>query len=179
MKKALTIIIIIAIFILLFINKNNLLKLFYPIKYSEYVEQYSKEYSVDKYLIYATIKAESNFDEKAISSKKAMGLMQLMLGTAKDIAKTLNTSVNSEKILDPQINIQFGTKYISQLIQKYNDIGLSLAAYNAGSSNVDAWINNGTLKSDGSNIENIPFKETNNYVRKILKNYEIYRTIYK
>ena len=67
-----------------------------------------------------------------------------------------------------------GTKYISILIQKYNNINLALTAYNAGSGNVDNWINDGTLKSDGSDIEKVPFTETNNYVRKILRDYKIY-----
>ena len=175
MKKILTIAFLILIFLLVYINKNNILKIFYPIKYSEYVEKYSEEFNVDKYLIYATIKAESNFNEKAQSRKGAMGLMQLMQNTAYDIAKTLNTNIEEDKIIEPETNIKFGTKYISTLLQKYGNIGLALAAYNAGSSNVDSWISNNTLKKDGSDIENIPFKETNNYVRKILKNYEIYK----
>ena len=178
MKKILTIAFLILIFLLVYINKNNILKIFYPIKYSEYVEKYSEEFNVDKYLIYATIKAESNFNEKAQSRKGAMGLMQLMQNTAYDIAKTLNTNIEEDKIIEPETNIKFGTKYISTLLKKYDSIGLALAAYNAGSSNVDSWISNNTLKKDGSDIENIPFKETNNYVRKILKNYEIYKKLY-
>ena len=65
------------------------------------------------------------------------------------------------------------------LMQKYENINLALAAYNAGSGNVDNWIQDGTLKDDGSNIENIPYTETNNYVRKILRDYEIYQKLYK
>ena len=64
-------------------------------------------------------------------------------------------------------------------MQKYNSIELALAAYNAGSGNVDSWIKQNKIKSDGSDIENIPFKETNNYVRKILKDYKIYQELYK
>ncbi len=56
---------------------------------------------------------------------------------------------------------------------------LALAAYNAGIGTVQKWIDNGTIKSDGSDIENIPYKETNNYVRKVLKNYRIYNEISK
>ena len=87
--------------------------------------------------------------------------------------------LNEENILEPDININIGTKYISMLIQKYGNINLALAAYNAGSGNVDGWIEKGTLKSDGSDIENVPFTETNNYVRKILRDYEIYKQIYE
>ena len=182
MKKLLSIILIIII-IIFGINynkiKNMTLRKIYKIDYSEYVERYSEEYQVDKYLIYAIIKAESNFSEEAVSSKGAKGLMQLMQTTAEEIATKINIEVTEENILNPDININLGTKYISILIQKYGNIGLSLSAYNAGSGNVDKWIANGTLKNDGSDIENVPYTETNNYVRKILRDYEIYKQLYK
>lgn len=130
-------------------------------------------------MIYAIIKAESNFEQDAVSHREARGLMQLMYSTAEDIAGKVNIELNQENILEPDININLGTKYISMLIQKYDNINLALAAYNAGSGNVDGWIEKGTLKADGSDIENVPFTETNNYVRKILRDYEIYKNIYK
>lgn len=179
MKKILIIVLIIAIiFFIIYINRNAVMKGFYIIKYNEYVEKYSAEYNVDKYLIYATIKAESNFNEKAESNKGAKGLMQLMNFTAKDIAKGIDIEIENVDLFDPETNIKFGTNYLSKMMQKYNNIELALAAYNAGSGNVDSWINQGTIKNDGSDIENIPFKETNNYVRKILKNYRIYKELY-
>ena len=151
----------------------------YKLEYTEYVKKYANEYNVDEYLIYAIIKAESNFEPDAVSHRGAKGLMQLMYSTAEDIAKRINVNLNEDNILDPDININLGTKYISMLIQKYNNTNLALAAYNAGSGNVDGWIEKGTLKSDGSDIENVPFTETNNYVRKILRDYEIYKNIYE
>ncbi len=151
----------------------------YKLEYTEYVKKYANEYNVDEYLIYAIIKAESNFEPNAESHRGAKGLMQLMYSTAEDIAKRINVNLNEDNILEPDININLGTKYISMLIQKYNNINLALAAYNAGSGNVDGWIEKGTLKSDGSDIENVPFTETNNYVRKILRDYEIYKNIYE
>lgn len=181
MKKLLFLIIIIILVIVTF-NFNNirtfLLVRLYPIKYSEYVELYSKEYNIDKELIYAIIKAESNFEAQAVSSKGACGLMQLMQSTAEEVARKINAKIDENTILEPKVNINLGTKYISLLIEKYENIGLALAAYNAGSGNVDSWIANGTLKEDGSNIENIPYKETNNYVRKILRDYKIYQELY-
>ena len=151
----------------------------YKLEYTEYVKKYANEYNVDEYLIYAIIKAESNFEPDAVSHRGAKGLMQLMYSTAEDIAKRINVNLNEDNILEPDININLGTKYISMLIQKYNNTNLALAAYNAGSGNVDGWIEKGTLKSDGSDIENVPFTETNNYVRKILRDYEIYKNVYE
>lgn len=125
-------------------------------------------------MIYALIKAESNFDPNAVSHQNAQGLMQLMYSTAEEVANKSGIDLNEDNILDPQININIGTQYIAKLIDKYDCIELALAAYNAGSGNVDKWIKNGIIKSDGSDIENIPFKETNTYVRKIMRDYKIY-----
>ena len=174
--KRLIVVIIIAIVIIatsILINKL-MIKLLYKKEYSEYVSKYSQEYGVDENLIYALIKAESNFDANAVSNKNAQGLMQLMYSTAKDVAKKSGIELTEENILEPEININIGTKYISTLLEKYECVEVALAAYNAGSGNVDKWIANGTIKADGSDIENIPFKETNTYVRKIMRDYEIY-----
>lgn len=185
MKKLIKTVIILLIIIFIFnildlnIIKNKFLIKIYRTDYYEYVDKYAKQYDVDPYLIFAIIKAESNFNEYAISNKGAQGLMQLMYSTAEEIANKSNIDINEQNILQPDININIGTKYISMLIQKYQNINLALAAYNAGSGNVDNWINDGILLKDGSNIENIPFVETNQYVRKILRDYKIYQQIYK
>lgn len=150
----------------------------YPKKYETEVIKYANLYEVDEDLIFAIIKAESNFDPDASSSKGAIGLMQLMYDTADDVAEIVGIGIDKQSLAEPETNINLGTKYISILIDKYGNLELALAAYNAGSGNVDAWINDGTLKSDGSNIENVPYKETNNYVRKILRDYKIYQEIY-
>lgn len=181
LKKIIIFAIIIGI-VVLFLNyrniKNFILKKIYIKEYTDYIEEYSRQYEVDSNLIYAIIKAESNFNEEAVSNKEAKGLMQLMYSTAIDVAKILKIDIDEEKILEPKYNIMLGTKYISMLIAKYNNIGLALAAYNAGSGNVDKWISENTINSNGDNIENIPFKETNNYVRKILRDYRIYEQLY-
>lgn len=186
MKKIMIALIIILLIFILIVPvglPEKVMKILYPIKYENFVESYSEKYQVNKYLIFALIKAESNFNEQAVSSKEAKGLMQIMDSTAKDICKKLDITISQEeiskKLLQPQFNINLGTKYISTLIAKYDSIELALAAYNAGSGNVDSWIKDGTLNSDGSNIENVPYKETNNYVRKILRDYKIYKDLYE
>ena len=178
--KILIAIILLGMILFFILNMKNLvIKKIYPLKYSECVEKYSEEYNIDKYLVYSIIKAESNFDENAESKRGAQGLMQLMPSTAEEIAEKLEINLNEEKdIFDPDTNIKIGTKCLNILIKKYSNINLALAAYNAGSGNVDKWINEGTLKGDGSDIENIPYLETNNYVRKILRDYEIYKDLY-
>ena len=155
------------------INKL-MIKTLYKKDYSEYVIKYSQKYEVDENLIYALIKAESNFKADAISNKNAQGLMQLMFATAEEVANKNGIELTEENILNPDININIGTKYISILLEKYECVELAIAAYNAGIGNVDKWIEKGIIKSDGSDIENIPFKETNTYVRKIMRDYKIY-----
>ena len=156
------------------INKQ-MIKILYKRDFSEHVSKYALEYGLDEDLLYAIIKAESNFNPEAVSTSNAQGLMQLMYSTAEEVARKNKIELTKDNILDPAINIEIGTIYISTLLNKYNCLEVALAAYNAGSGNVDKWISNGIIKADGSDIENIPFKETNTYVRKILRDYKIYQ----
>lgn len=175
------IILILIVFLIVF--KDKIQRIFYPKSYEEFVSMYSDEYGVDENLVFAVIKAESNFQEDAVSHKDALGLMQIMKETAEDVARKYNIEIdfnNSEReILNVQNNIKIGTKYLAVLLEKYKNIEVAVAAYNAGIGTVDNWIEKGIIKSDGSDIENIPYKETNNYVRKILRNYKIYQDLYK
>ena len=166
-------IMILTAIVVICINKL-MIKIMYKKDYSEYISKYSAKYEVDENLIYALIKAESNFKADAISNKNAYGLMQLIQSTAEEVANKNDIEVTAENILEPEVNIELGTIYISTLLKKYDCTEIALAAYNAGIGNVDKWIENGTIKQDGSDIENIPFKETNNYVRKIMRDYKIY-----
>ncbi len=171
-----TIAIIVAIICNISNIKSVILKNIYPKKYNDTVEQYAIKYNVDPLMIYSIIKAESNFKSNAKSTSGAQGLMQIMEETAQE----LDENEEIIDLFDTQKNIEYGTKYYSILLQKYNNIAeLALAAYNAGMGNVDNWIEKGIIKYDGSNIENIPYKETNMYVRKILNNYRMYQELYK
>lgn len=186
MKKKTKILIVISLIILIMLFgileiQNFILKKIYKTNYSEYVYKYSQENDIDPLLTFAIIKAESNFNRNIKSKSGAIGLMQLIESTAIEQAEEVNEEIIvTESLYNPEINIKIGTKYYSKLIKKYNNNTLlALAAYNAGIGNVDNWIQQGIIKADGSNIENIPFKETNNYVRKIVRDYKIYQNLYK
>jgi len=166
------VIFVILYFLLQVVYKQEF-KWFYKTDYSEYVEKYSKMYDVDESLIFAIIKNESNFDKDAISKVGAKGLMQIMDSTAEDVAEELK--LEKYDLLLPEDNIKIGVKYFSYLINKYGEIPLALAAYNAGFGTVDTWIDKGIVSQTGNDYENIPYKETNMYVRKILRDYDVYR----
>lgn len=184
--KTLIIIVLILLLILVLTKilkvQNIFLKMIYPLKYSEYVYKYSTENELDPLLCFAIIKAESNFDEKALSSSNAIGLMQLLEKTAEEIAREdlKLDNFKKEDLYNPETNIKIGLKYFSNLLKEYNySYNLALAAYNGGTGNVQKWIEQGIIQENGDDIENIPFKETNNYVRKINRNYKIYKELYE
>jgi soluble lytic murein transglycosylase len=143
--------------------------------YNNYIYEYSDRFNVDPILIKAIMKKESNLNINAISSRGAVGLMQVMPKTANEISKQLrisNFSVNSLK--EPKINIMFGVYYVSKLLNYYNNnLILALSAYNAGIGNVDIWYKQN--KNVGLNVKNIPFNETQYYVKSTMFIYKIYR----
>ena len=181
-KKVLINILIILILIITYKLLNietRILKIIYPIIYEEYVYKYSQELNIDPMLTFTIIKTESNFEEQAESKSGAIGLMQLMNDTAEEQAKKMNIEYSEEMLYEPETNLKLGLNYFNTLLDYYNqNYALAFAAYNAGIGNVQKWIDAGTIQVDGSNIENIPFKETNMYVRKVIKNYEIYQSLY-
>lgn len=160
--------------------ENKILIHFYPKKYEEYVYKYSKELNIDPMLTFAIIKTESNFKENIVSRSGAIGLMQLMGETAKEQATKIGMNYNSETLYNPEDNIKLGLYYFDTLFNYFNEnYILAFVAYNAGLGNTKKWINEGILKENGEGAENIPFPETNMYVRKIVRNYKIYSELYK
>ena len=174
--------IILVILIIIGIFKDKFLKIIYPKTYEEIVSIYAEKYKVEEELVFAVIKAESNFKQDAVSHRDAIGLMQIMEETAIDVAKKYGINIDynnaKEEIKNVQNNINIGIKYLSVLLDTYGNKEVAVAAYNAGIGTVNTWIKKGIIKADGSDIENIPYKETNNYVRKILRNYKIYNKLY-
>ena len=181
-KLLIVIILILIVIVFLGIFKDKILKIIYPKTFKEYVSIYSEEYNIDENLIYALMKAESNFKSKAVSNRGAIGVMQLMEETALDVAKKAKIDIDEnnleQELLKPEVNIKIGTIYIKTLLNQYQNVEVALAAYNAGIGTVNTWIEEGIIKKDGSDIENIPYKETNQYVRKILRDYKIYEYLY-
>ncbi len=181
-KKFIMFLAVLIAFILILVgilNINNYRELVYPQKYSIYVDKYSALYNVDKFLIYSVIKAESNFNEKSVSKKGAIGLMQIMPETGDDLANKIGiNNFSSKDLFLAEHNINIGCYYISFLLDRYNgDIKTALAAYNAGFGNVDNW-----LAFSQKNIieyENIPYGETKKYIEKVLNYVDGYKKLYE
>lgn len=130
------------------------------------IDEKCEIYSVDKSLVYAIIKAESGYDTNAVSPKGAIGLMQIMPSTA---CWLTGENVTEQDLLDPRVNIDIGVMLLARLNKKYTDFRHVLAAYNAGIGKVDEWIR------EESDFDNLPYKETKNYIKKVTT----FKTLYE
>ena len=152
----------------------------YPYPYRETVEHYAHAYGVDSSLAAGVIHAESRFKSDAQSHRGAVGLMQLMPDTAEWIAGQMEEPRFSlTKLQEPETNIRYGIWYLASLQREFdgNDI-LALAAYNAGRGNVQAWMTQYGWQQDFSSVESIPYAETREYVARVLKYQQKYKTLY-
>lgn len=161
-------------------NSKMILKYLYPLKYKEVVNKYSIEYKVDPMLVFAVMKVESSFDRFALSSKGAKGLMQITDKTGEWAASEIGIKdFTSSNLYSPEINIRIGCWYLNSLNKEFNnDTFLVITAYNSGSGRVKEWLKNGKFKGDKQTLEEIPYDETERYVGKVLKEYQIFRSIY-
>lgn len=179
-KRSIIIILLIAFAIglgaVLDIAIGNAEKSKYPTQYSEYVEKYSQMYNVPREVIYAIIKNESDFDPDAVSSKGAMGLMQLMPETFEWICGKAEIPYDGEKITDPETNIRCGAYYLSFCYDQFLIWDTVYAAYNAGHGQVREWLKDDEVSKNG-HLTNIPFAETEAYVAKIAKTRNAYEKI--
>ena len=136
---------------------------------------------IEKELVYAVIRQESVFNEKAHSKAGARGLMQLMPLTAKKMSKKVNLKYSKSRLkTDPQYNVILGSYYLKSLIEEYDSYLLALVGYNAGPRRIPRWIKKfGDPRKSNvdpiSWIEQIPIKETRLYTKKVLSNLQVYR----
>lgn len=150
----------------------------YPQKYSEYVEKYAKEYGIPEYIVYSTIKVESNFDSSALSSKGAVGLMQITPDTFEWLQLFLREKLDTGMLYDPQTNIKYGTYFLSFLFDEFGNWQTAHAAYNAGFSRVKGWLADEQYTDGNGNLQNIPFKETREYIKKVADAESAYKKLY-
>lgn len=156
------------------------LTVIYPLGYREEIVEYSEKQDIDPFLVASIIRTESNFYNEAVSKKDAKGLMQITPTTAEWISNEINeVNFTEDDLFDPKTNIKFGTWYLNRIGTNYDDLDIILSCYNAGSGNVSEWLKDKELSSDGLKLDKIPFKETDEYVKKVKSNKKIYKLLYK
>jgi soluble lytic murein transglycosylase len=189
-KKRVFALLFISLVVLLFYSNDWLGRWIYPIHYQDEIRSASNQSQLDPFLISAIIRVESNFKSDKISSKGAIGLMQIMPDTAEWITDISGSSENiANRMTNPKVNIQVGTWYVSSLQKQFEPriakmdsnrdrIALVAAAYNAGPGNVNKWLQDGTWDGSFNELAFIPFGETRHFVQRILYYYKKHKRYY-
>lgn len=174
MGRTLTFRILLVVILMLFIlclvlTSNWIQRRMYPLRYKELVVRYAGEYQLDPYLVCAVIWVESKFDSRATSHRGARGLMQIIPATGQWVAKKLGIQeYDDDSLYNPAINIRIGCWYLDNLRKQFNgNMDLALAAYNGGSGNVEKWLKDPRYSKDGKGLDDIPFKETKDFVARV------------
>lgn len=151
----------------------------FPIKYADEILKYSDKYDLEPGLVCAIINTESRFQTDAESHKGARGLMQLMPATVDWAVEGMGIeNFSYANIEEPDVNIDIGCWVLSFLSKQFNgNEELMAAAYNAGSGNVTKWLGDTKYSADGEYLDDIPFAETANYVKKVMLYEKIYKII--
>ncbi|MBN9664108.1 MAG: transglycosylase SLT domain-containing protein [Acidobacteria bacterium] len=155
-------------------------KLAFPFPYRAKIERFAKERSLDPFLVAALIRQESEFNPGAISVAKAVGLMQVMPGTGRELGRRVGLkAVRPSSLKIPDINLNIGTYYLQrQLAARNGSVEDTLAGYNAGPSRVPVWRSWWDFRESSEFVETIPFTQTREYVQIVMRNAEMYRRIY-
>lgn len=156
-------------------------KLAYPMYWVEEINLAGKKFNLDPLLIMSLIREESYFNEEAKSASNAIGLMQLMPSTANYIISKFSINIpTTNDLMNPKVNMFLGCTYLKYLEERFDNNNLYvIAAYNGGEGSVNKWIKNNSNMDNDEFIENIPFDETRNYVKKIFRSYHLYKRIYE
>lgn len=150
----------------------------FPLAYWDLIQKHATERNLDPYLVAALMAQESTFVPAIRSSAGAVGLMQLMPGTAQPLARRLGLPYSSSLLTDPEANIRMGTLYLAEKIAEFGEGHLALASYNAGETPVRRWKSERPGVPQEEFIDDIPYPETQNYVKRILGTVEDYRRLY-
>jgi soluble lytic murein transglycosylase len=156
-------------------NGIDINTILYPTAYWHILKPIADKNDIDPMIVLSVMREESRFDPDARSIAGALGLMQIMPQTAQALNRGLRMEIDdSAKILDIEINIALGAYYLSALIKEFGSLPPAIAAYNAGEHKVREWLKKGAYTSYDEFIEDIPYDETKNYVKRVLLTYAVY-----
>lgn len=162
-----------------FFGYKAVLKYTHPIKFENYVEKYSRENGLDKYLVYAVIKTESRFDPSSVSDVGARGLMQIMEETFDWLKFRMeDEDTRFLDMYDPETNIRYGCWLLGYLYDEFGNVEATMAAYHAGRGRVNEWLSDKSISKDGVHLDVIPISDTAHYVDKITRAMKIYKELY-
>jgi soluble lytic murein transglycosylase len=152
----------------------------YPPAYRDAVRRWAPPAGVPVDLVQALMREESALDPRALSPAGAVGLTQLMLPTAQEVARQLRLGkVTRASLADPSLNIRLGSRYLGDLVRRFDgSVPLALAAYNAGGGAVGRWLETRRGLELDEFVEEIPVEETRGYVKRVLRSYAAYRLLY-
>jgi soluble lytic murein transglycosylase len=150
----------------------------YALPYEDSIRRWSTRQGLDPMLVAGLIHQESAFESQARSNKNAIGLMQLLPGTARTLARTQKIGYSQARLTDPDYNLRLGTVYFAGLEKQLGSVEAALAAYNAGEDRVALWTAGPSYREQAEFVDSIPFTETRQYVEIIARNAEIYRRLY-
>lgn len=151
----------------------------FPKPYWTDLKKFSSQNALDPYLVASLIRQESEFNPAAVSRANAVGLMQLLPKVGSTVAREEKLKhFSSSQLFTPEVNLQLGTRYFREMVDKFGAFEYALAAYNAGSNRVDDWQGQGKYRDPQEFVESIPFTETREYVQAILRNANVYRQLY-
>ena len=154
-------------------------KRLFPKPYWTDLKKFSSQNALDPYLVASLIRQESEFNPGAVSQANAVGLMQFLPKVGKNVAKEEKLKhFPRTQLFTPEVNLQLGTRYFREMVDKFGAFEYALAAYNAGSDRVDDWQGQGKYRDPQEFVESIPFTETREYVQAILRNANVYRQLY-
>jgi soluble lytic murein transglycosylase len=157
----------------------DMLRVLFPVAYFDLIKKHAAERGLDPYLVSALMAQESTFDPSIKSSANAVGLMQVLPSTGRRLAKRVGVKrYRNALLIDPDTNIRLGTELFSNLVDRFGGVHLALASYNAGESAVARWMAEKPGITKEEFIDDIPFPETQGYVRKIIGTAEDYRRLY-
>ena len=158
---------------------RELLQVIFPLTYWDSIRRHSAARGLDPFLVAALIAQESTFDPEIRSAANAWGLMQIVPATGRRLASSLGIRrFNTSMLTNPETNIRLGTLYFSRLVQQFGGVHYALASYNAGENRVVRWKAERPGLDEDEFIDDIPFPETQNYVKRILGTAEDYRLLY-
>ena len=156
----------------------DILRIIFPLDYWPLIKKYSDAHGLDPYLMTALIAQESTFTPDVRSAANAVGLMQLIPGTARRYARKVGIRYSAATLTQPEANVRMGMTYFKDLVNRFGGAHFALASYNAGESRIARWIAESPGLAQDEFIDDIPFPETQNYVKRILGTAEDYRRLY-